>query len=719
MGKVGIDDILAVHGPQILPRLINDAWRFDGHPCPRKVHLSEIEDAALGKKRLAIDLMVSAVGETYILPQAIELVCVPREMKDKKAKLRLVPRDGEATQQQDQPQSLEGAVCVHMARDGGRWSVEISNPEVLIDLTRVSKRTLELRLLELAVGVCPYALYVRTRSHQTVTTFLATPKARRVRSALVDGRLEVLDEAGKPFREKVLYFLGTLGSSSRYFRGVGVAIPSPKSQEATAFLRELTPIADDYETFTLSPEVVEGFRIFQAKPAGVWDTLLSIVRDITDHITNIYGEHRGLSLLGKLLVFHSVRQFRFDGEPLKRGWLEMLEVGDTGQGKTQQVDRIIEATALGEGVDGVSTTRTGLAYSFQKHNDSWFLVWGKYPLNDGKLLFIDEAQNLRPEDIDKIRKGRSDGVIAADGVRSGEHPTRTRLIATCNPKFQGVVDDQLFGIELVKQTFKDEDVRRFDFAIISSSSDDKSEINQPRVDTGRHKGRISPDVVADSIRWAWSRREEEVVFTDQAKLAVYEVARSLAGLYGEARDIPLMLDSDARHKIGRLAVATAALVHSTDNSHEQVVVTEEHVWAVRDFLTAVYNHPNCSFDLYAKIRRSEADLPDAEYEAIWAALKNCQVDSVVLEDGRERCIRLSEDDLGTLLRAFVTHGGKINRQDLAGELGKTAAWTSKIVRVLKTSRLIRVSLGRSGGYQATPKFIKFLKLAISRRDIES
>lgn len=449
------------------------------------------------------------------------------------------------------------------------------------------------------------------------------------------------------------------------------------------------------------------------------DTLRSIVKDLTDNITNIYGEHRGLSLLGKLLVFHSARQFCFDGERLKRGWVEMLEVGDTGQGKTQQVDRIIQATTLGEGVDGVSTTRTGLAYSFQKHGDTWYLVWGKYPLNDGKLLFVDEAQNLRPEDIDKIRKGRSDGVIAADGVRSGEHPTRTRLIATCNPKYQGVVDDQLFGIELVRQTFKDEDVRRFDFAIISSSSDDKAEINQPRADAVGGEELISPTVLADSIRWAWSRSEEQIVFTDSAKAAVYETARNLSGLYGHARDIPLMLDSDARHKIARLSVATAALVHSTDDIHEQVQVTEEHVHAVRDFLTAIYNHPNCSFDLYAKIRRSEADLPEAEYQAIWTALKNCEVDSVALEEGRERHIFLSDDDRSTLLRSFVTHGGKINRQDLAGELGKTTSWTSKIVRVLKTNRLIRVSLGKSGGYQATPKFIKFLKLAVSRRDLES
>ncbi len=287
-----------------------------------------------------------------------------------------------------------------------------------------------------------------------------------------DSGEQVVDAEGKPFREKVLFYLGKLSKPSRYYRGIGRAVPNPKSQEATAFLWQLIPIEADFRSFRTTPELKERFSVFRADGESAWSKLKLIAADVTEHITQIYGDHRVLGLLGKLLVFHSLLKFRFDGELLKRGWLEMVEIGDTGQGKTQQVDRVMDGTGLGECIDGVSATRTGLAYSFQKLSDSWFLIWGKYPLNDGGLLFIDEAQNLDSEDINKIRKGRSDGKITADGVRSGEHPTRTRLIMSCNPRYYGVVDDQLFGIELLKQTFKDEDIRRFDFALISSSSDD-------------------------------------------------------------------------------------------------------------------------------------------------------------------------------------------------------------------------------------------------------
>ena len=176
--------------------------------------------------------------------------------------------------------------------------------------------------------------------------------------------------------------------------GIGCAVPNPKSQEATAFLWLMKPIEADFRAFRMTPDLKERFSVFQVATESAWLQLKRIASDVTEHITQIYGEHRVLALLGKLLVFHSLLDFRFDGECLRRGWLQMGEIGDTGQGKTQQVGRLMDSTGMGESIDGVSATRTGLAYSFQKLSDLWFLVWGKYPLNNGGLLFIDEAQNL-------------------------------------------------------------------------------------------------------------------------------------------------------------------------------------------------------------------------------------------------------------------------------------------------------------------------------------
>jgi len=703
MGKAGIDDILAASGPSILPALLRDAWRFDGHACPEPVHLSDVENSALGRRRISIDVMISAVGDSYLVPKVITLQCRKFEKRVKsRSTLRIVREGEDEGDAEPTGGDDDNLACAHTDKDDGRWEHEIRDPEILIDFTRIPTSHLHKRLNVIANRLCRNATCTGVRTRQTVTAFLATPKARRWQSLSVNGQTVIRDETGRPFREKVLHYLGPLVGCSRSYRAVGIALPNPKSQEATAFVWSLQPLQEDYESFRIPPGAEQRFSPLMVQPGqDVTETLRAIARAVTDHITNIYGEHRERSLLGKLLVFHSVLQFRFDGEQLKRGWLEMLEVGDTGQGKTQQVDRLIQATGLGEGVDGV--------YSYQKLGDMWFLVWGKYPLNDGRLLFIDEAQNLQPEDIEKIRKGRSDGVISANGVKFGEHPSRTRLIACCNPKYQGVVDDQMFGIELVRQTFKDEDIRRFDFAIILSSSDDKADINSPRVQEVRTTEPITGQLLSDSVKWVWSRRAEQVEFTDAATIAVYDTAKVLAHLYGEARDVPLLLESDARHKIARIAVAIAGLVHSSDATHERIVVTPEHVEAVGNFLVEVYRHTNCSLDIYARIRREQASLSETEYGKIWEELTDCPVDG-----GSP----LGSETLSTLLRAFMFHDGRIGRSDLAAELGKTPEWTSKVVRVLKSQRLIRVGRGRTGGYQATPKFTKFLKAAISKRALE-
>ena len=221
---------------------------------------------------------------------------------------------------------------------------------------------------------------------------------------------------------------------------------------------------------------------------------------------------------------------------------------------------------------------------------------------------------------------------------------------------------------------------------------------------------IDEDILGASIRWAWSRKPKDVVFHEESTKRVYEMAQVLTAVYGEARDIPLVLESDIRHQVARIAVAIAAVLHSTDTDHQKVVVHPEHVEAVGDYLTSIYNHGNCSFDLYARIRRSESVLSDTEYTALWEALRGCLVEGTTT---------LREEDLHALLRTFVTHSGQVSRQDLAGELGKSVEWTSKVVRVLKVNKMIRVSKGRSGGYRATPRFTKFLKLAISKKELEA
>ncbi len=175
MAKVGVDDLIAAQGPEVVRELISQAWKFDGHPCPTPVHLSDIENAGLGRQRLAIDLMVSSVGEIYLLPETLVLRCSPVLPKpQKKPKLRLV-KDGEESAVTEGDSLM---TCRHCEVNDGLWNYTIDNPELLIDLTRTPSRQLRKRLAELAAQLCPNAMLMEVKTRQTVTSFLASPKTR-------------------------------------------------------------------------------------------------------------------------------------------------------------------------------------------------------------------------------------------------------------------------------------------------------------------------------------------------------------------------------------------------------------------------------------------------------------------------------------------------------------------------------------------------------------
>src|SRR5262249_17373305 len=129
---------------------------------------------------------------------------------------------------------------------------------------------------------------------------------------------------------------------------------------------------------------------------------------------------------------------------------------------------------------------------------------------------------------------------------------------------------------------------------------------------------LSADQLRDSVRWAWTRTADAVVYAPGTVAAIHAMATALSATFGTP-DIPLLI-TDAPEKVARLSVAVAALLHSTDATHEPVMVAPVHVALVGRLLAAVYSHPNCAFDEYARVLRGRTGLTDTEYEAIRATL---------------------------------------------------------------------------------------------------
>ena len=232
---------------------------------------------------------------------------------------------------------------------------------------------------------------------------------------------------------------------------------------------------------------------------------------------------------------------------------------------------------LGTRVNAESTSRTGLTYKMEQSGaqGAWYIVWGAWPLADKEMIWIDEDTGITKDDYGEMTLARSDGKLEVKRAVTAETPCRVRAIMSGNvPKGKRLADYSQ-GAESLKDIFNNEDIRRFDFAVFMRASDVDPELYNQTLAT--HPSIIQKDTLKNNILFAWSRKPEDVLFTDGTIDKVLEVATDLAKVYGNANDIPLVSPSDQRNKVARLAVALAALTHSVDESGERIQVWPGHV----------------------------------------------------------------------------------------------------------------------------------------------
>src|SRR5262249_15805562 len=224
------------------------------------------------------------------------------------------------------------------------------------------------------------------------------------------------------------------------------------------------------EGFTLTPKIRASFRLFQVPdedldPSQAEQHAWRLAATWTHSVTKVYGRHRVYVLLAELLAFHSLREIPWADERIK-GTVDLLVIGDTGQGKTTQYRRLSAALGLGHWISGSTSSRTGVLYTLDsKVNDKRILRWGAFPLAHGELLAIDEAQNIPGEQWAEFTTARSEGVLKVDRAIRAEHPSRTRILCFANPVGRSSMAEFQYGIMAVHPDFgflSAQDLRRFD-----------------------------------------------------------------------------------------------------------------------------------------------------------------------------------------------------------------------------------------------------------------
>ncbi len=551
------------------------------------VHLADSSESTFQGKRVRIPIMVSGKdGTPYVCPKTVKAFC--GECADGETK--------------------KCASCALALQAGEMTKIFSSKDKDLIKLIKCTDATQEKAIVDVMKinGRCE-KWRLEIVDYVNVEELRLIPKAEA--NFGFSKQHDYVVRSG--------YYLGNNVKTNKRYTMVGYMYPDPYNQYATYIFDKALPEKDLISDFEMNEETQSYLELFKVKQGQtIKEKFKEIHDDLERNVTYIW-ERQNVAIAVDL-VYHTVLNFYFQEQYVKRGWGELLIIGDSGQAKTTIVERMMHHYKLGELHSGESSRRTGLVYSMQQNNKRWFLVWGAFPLNDGGLLTIDELSGLSEDDLAVMSDVRSSGIAKATGVITAETTSRTRSIYISNPRNGRQLNSETYGVNaILKLMGKAEDVRRLDIAIsVASGEIDPALVNKSLKDLQPVPHVYTSEACNARVLWAWSRTPENVIITDEATQYILKKATEMGTRYSSK--VPIVEAADQRLKIARLAVAAACCVYSTDETGENVVVNTEHVDFVVDFMNECYCNKSFGYDKLSEQEHATSDSSDVHVETLRA-----------------------------------------------------------------------------------------------------
>lgn len=461
-------------------------------------------------------------------------------------------------------------------------------------------------------------------------------------------------------------------------------VPEPKTQYATLLAYDAKASVDSLSAFRL--EDPDDLLIFQPKTwtvQGLQDKLDDLYGDLEANVTRIY-QRRDLHLFYDL-VYHSVLYVPFQGRRIK-GWMEGLVIGDSGQGKSETLSNLMRHYQLGEKIDSKGATVAGILGGMQETQKRWFVSWGIVPLNDRRLVALEEVKGMSTAVIEKLTDMRSSGIAELAKIEKARTNSRTRMIWVSNPRSDMQLAAYNFGVFAVKELVGAlEDIRRFDAVIAVASGDVPREVlNMRDVDRPQAQPKHTSDLCRRLVLWAWSRDLHQIQFEPAAVEAILSAAEDMGKKF--VSNIPIVEAADQRLKLARAACALAARTASfSDPTGECLLVRECHAQYVHQYFDRIYSNQSLGYLDYSNLVRGENSIKDVdEIKALIKGLSNAKDAVSSMLDWQGFSIMDWMD---------ITEHDKDDARDHIGVLVRKNA----------------IKRGRGGLYYKTPPFISLLR----------
>lgn len=469
------------------------------------------------------------------------------------------------------------AICPMLARNGDHMlDIESKDPMVLQMLGTTDKQVGEMLRGHMNIPKCN-RLMIEVQKERAVEELFVRPSVE-----------EMSDETEGDYTNRRIFSVDRHDTlPNQTVRIIGSPLPNPTTQRNEFLAWDIENTDSSLDTFEVNDDVVSVMERFKPdKGQRPLKKMGEIARDLAANVTRIYGR-TDMHILYDL-AFHSVLNFSFGGKPIDKGWLDVLVLGDTRTGKSEAAQRIIRHYNAGLIKSCESASFAGIVGGLQQFGsgkEQWAVNWGVIPLNDRRLVALDEVAGLTQEQIAQMSSIRSSGIAQLTKIQTEATLARTRLIWLGNPR-RGKMSDYTYGVHAIRPLVgNQEDIARFDLAMTVATNDVPPDV----INSATHAD-IEHEYTAEAchtlLMWVWSRKSDQVVWAANAEEAVFNAAIELGQMYVE--DPPLIQAANVRMKVARIAVAIAARTFSTDVSCENVVVRASHVQDAVSFINYLY-----------------------------------------------------------------------------------------------------------------------------------
>lgn len=411
--------------------------------------------------------------------------------------------------------------------------------------------------------------------------------------------------------EAVAYSMGFPVKENNAYKIKASLISMPQTSKAGYMITEAEPISDFIDTFTLSDQDKKDLKIFQ--PAGntlkdIRDKLNHIYTDFRDNVTGIIG--RDILHMATDLVYHSCLYFEISGDRVHRGQIDFCLMGDSRTGKNGVVDELRNHFGLGAKLTGECVSFAGLVGGCVQSFNRYVIRWGRMPINDRGLVVIDEASGLDTEIIGNLSSIRSAGeaTVVKAGVSESHANCRCRIIWIANPRDGKNLNENSYPIVKLLELFgRPEDVSRLDYALLVEQ--DNKLVDQINSVDNSNRIRIphtyTSDMCKKLICWAWSRKKEQIIISEETKKVLYHYAGAVSKDY--ASDLLLIEPANFRTKLAKVAIAIAARLYSTDDG-ERIIVEKQHVQMAVQFFIELYSSKSSRYKDYCQAHQNNLKL---------------------------------------------------------------------------------------------------------------